>query len=106
MQYYALGVDIRKFYFLRELIMEIPATAKEIIESITQDYGYSVRELAVKIKLGRKTLYSCLKGNAISNKANAKLITYYIRVKYLQSKTAHQVTWQWSYASVDMLARN
>ena len=86
--------------------MEIPATAKEIIEIITQDYGYSVRELSQKIQLGRKTLYSCLKGNPISVKANNKLIGFYIHTKLANNKPSHQVAWQWSYAAVDMLARN
>jgi predicted DNA-binding protein YlxM (UPF0122 family) len=62
--------------------MVIPGTPRGIIKSLMNDYRYSVKEIADKTEVTPKTIYQILKQDCPAVETDARLILFYIQVRY------------------------
>lgn len=71
--------------------MNIPGTAKGIIECIRRDYQLSVRAIAHLTSVTPKTIYQILNGKKPDPTLDFQLLCFYLKLKLLPTKKNYLV---------------
>lgn len=70
----------------------VPGTAKEIIESLIQDKGFSVKQLAAKLQVTANTIYRIRRGNCSQPKIHLHLIRLFLSVRREELETLTDIS--------------
>lgn len=71
--------------------MDIPSTARGIINSLINDYHYTIKEIAKEIAVTPKTIYQILNQDCIAAETDKGLIIFYVQVRILKLISLSQI---------------